>query len=365
MLKVIFRLLLGFLVFVAINLLIFNSGFYFKYLQPDSAAGWVYHWDRYEKDRTSNSQKDILVLGDSRVVNGFSARVADELAFSEGYKFFNAAVSSTALRSWYYQIRDLDPKGNRYRAVVVPVTHYDLKGDAEDYNERVLDIQNLSPLLGASDLRDFAFSFSGWVGRVEAVKAILLRAFALRGDLIDFIWHPRARLAALRARRDLGTKLGYDYVGEQGDLSGLKYDGKEITFPQGLSEGTMSSLNMVLKGFKYVPQPEAEQRYFKTWLGRIFEHYKNTGTTVLVLELPFGPLPPVIAPYEKGTGVVWQLAKNFPQVKLFEEDTFHHLESPENYYDGLHLNTKGRELFTKSFVDQVKAQLSERVADAL
>jgi hypothetical protein len=112
------NLLLGLAAFVCVDGVVFHSRLYTSFLAPDSYAGRLAVITRAEKDRVSSGLKEVLVLGDSRMAEGFSAAVADKL--SSGLKFVNLAEPASSVNVWDYMLREVDPTRRRYRAIVVP-----------------------------------------------------------------------------------------------------------------------------------------------------------------------------------------------------------------------------------------------------
>lgn len=55
------------------------------------------------------------------MVERFSARVADERGAEDRIKFINLSVAGATPRVWYNLLRELDPAGDRYRAIVLPI----------------------------------------------------------------------------------------------------------------------------------------------------------------------------------------------------------------------------------------------------
>src|SRR5213592_4943690 len=103
------NLLLGVAAFVCLDGIIFHTGLYVSILAPDSYAGRLAVITRAEKQRPSSGLKEVLVLGDSRMAEGFSATVADEIGSSAGFKFVSLAEPAASVNTWYYMLREVDP----------------------------------------------------------------------------------------------------------------------------------------------------------------------------------------------------------------------------------------------------------------
>src|SRR5437588_4589257 len=114
------NLLFGVAAFVCLDGIIFHSGLYVSILAPDSYAGRLEVLTRAEQQRPASGLKEVLVLGDSRMAEGFSTTVADELGSAAGFKFVNLTEPASTVSSWYYMLREVDPAARRYSAIVVP-----------------------------------------------------------------------------------------------------------------------------------------------------------------------------------------------------------------------------------------------------
>ena len=88
------NLLLGIAAFVCLDGAIFHTRLYTSILAPDSYAGRLAVITQTEKQRPASGLKEVLVLGDSRMAEGFSTTVADQLGSAAGFKFVNLTEPS-------------------------------------------------------------------------------------------------------------------------------------------------------------------------------------------------------------------------------------------------------------------------------
>jgi lysophospholipase L1-like esterase len=102
------------------------------------------------------------------------------------------------------------------------------------------------------------------------------------------------------------------------------------------------------------PQTGELTEYRKFWLGRILQLYRNSPTRIVFLELPRGPL---INPSRPASTAFVDWARKQPNVVVLHPETFRSLETPETFFDGLHLNRSGRTIFS--------ARLAEKLLDAV
>src|SRR5262249_14604119 len=114
------NLLLGIVAFLCVDGAIFHSGLYVSILAPGSYAGRVERITLAEEKRAPSGMKEVLVLGDSRIAEGFSASLANELGSPAGVKFVSLAEPAASANTWYYMLRKVDPTKRRYSAIIIP-----------------------------------------------------------------------------------------------------------------------------------------------------------------------------------------------------------------------------------------------------
>jgi len=348
--------------FFAADSLIFRAGWYGEYLEPDSSAGSLeshLYWLAYAP---APKVPQVLVVGDSRIAEGFSSRTATASTGRSLY-FWNLGVGGTVPRIWYYALRDLDPTRRRYAAIVIGLDRYsDEDWDAE-FEDRISDQNYLVMRLGFGDCVDFAGSMRTMANRHRALAGCLFRGMVLRSDVQAFLADPETRMR--RADDWLINGLNYDsgYSGKTENLSGLSVDwsNRTIQFPDGVSDPVRAELNRFL-----LPEPVANTgalaRYRQRWLGGILDLYKDSPTRLIFLRLPRAPLvrPDAFRPgatISKGFVVS---AAHTPRVDVLPAETFTDLERPEWFADALHLNRQGRPVFSTRLAGLVDAILAGR-----
>src|SRR5437667_2717491 len=152
------------------------------------------------------------------MAEGFSNTVADELGSAAGFKFVNLAEPASSVNSWYYMLREIDPKARRYWAIVVPY--------AIGYEPTTADplrISMAAPLLRYGDCFNFASGFQRWSGRFRAFTACILRGSAYQSDVADLLEHPIARIKSVQQEAERMQSRAA-YKGRDYDLVGTSYD---------------------------------------------------------------------------------------------------------------------------------------------
>src|SRR5437773_9027841 len=350
------NLLFGVAAFVCLDGIIFHSGLYVSILAPDSYAGRLEVLTRAEQQRPASGLKEVLVLGDSRMAEGFSTAVADELESAAGFKFINLTEPASTVNSWYYMLREVDPTSRRYWAIVVPY--------AIGYEPSTVDplrISMAAPLLRYGDCFNFASGFQRWSGRFRAFAACILRGSAYQSDVADLLEHPIARIRSVQQEGERMQSRAA-YKGKDYDLVGTSYDPTtgQVTFAPKLTEAQRQA---VRKSLIQPSQSDTEYslKLQREWIPRILNRYSNSSTAIVLTPVPRGPfaeLPGFSKAYHSilPSGVIQRTTFSLP------EQTFDFLEKPEYYFDAFHLNSKGRQRFTETLVSELVGRL--RSADS-
>ncbi|PYK10972.1 MAG: hypothetical protein DME65_08445 [Verrucomicrobia bacterium] len=345
------NLLLGAAAFICVDGLVFHTELYTSILAPESYAGRMAAITRAEKNRISSGLKEVLVLGDSRMAEGFSAAVADTLSSVDGLKFVNLAEPASAVNIWDYMLRDVDPAGNRYSAIVVP---YGV--GFEPHSADNLRISMAAPLLRYADCFNFASAFQRWSGRCRAFTACILRGSAFQSDVVDFLEDPMARFRSIQRepRRVQSRNL---YQGRNYDIVGTSYDPNtgQVTFPPRLTEAQREAIRDSLTK---PSQSETQDflRMQREGIQRILNRYSASSTKIVLTPVPRGPFAGL-----PGASMTFHAV--FPGITPHKavfsvpEQTFDFLEKPEYYFDGFHLNAKGRQQFTETLVAELLQRL--------
>jgi hypothetical protein len=341
------NLVLSIAAFIFLDGVIFHSGLYVSILAPSSYAGRIAEITQAEKDRAPSGLKEVLVLGDSRIAEGFSTNLANELGSTRGLKFVSLAEPAASANTWYYMVRQVDPTTRRYSAIVVP---YGV--GYEPNNADPLRISMTAPLLRYGDCFHFASGFQRWSGRFRAFTACILRGSAYQDDVVDLLEHPIARISSLHGEA-AHMHSREVYKGRDYDLVGTSYDSMtgHVTFAEKLTEAQRLAFQ---KSLIQPSQSDVEYslKLQRDWIPRIINRYSKSSTSIVLTSVPRGPFPE-LSTFSRGYTSV--LPSSVIQRATFPipEHTFDFLEKPEYYFDAFHLNTKGRERFTETLVLQL------------
>jgi hypothetical protein len=328
---------------------IYRQGWYYKYLEPESAAASVELPLYWLKRFRPFHRQEILVVGDSRMAEGFSADQANLESGRRNLAFWNIGIPGSAPRIWYYFLRDADPSRHRFQAIVFALDYYNDEDQHDIQAAHVGDATFLVGRLRADDVMDFAASMASSkpTSREDqraAFVAAMFKGTLLQSDARGFLQDIRGRIARSKDARERGLGFFNGYPGNAGDLHGLSanWQTRTLTFPPGIPPERQNSIREVLMP-DLPPHTGETTRYRKLWFGRILELYRGSPTKIVFLEHPRGPLP---QPERRSPQAFLDWARKQPNVIVLDQFAFRDLESPETYFDGFHLNRKGRETFT-------------------
>lgn len=346
-LHVVRNLLLSIATFILLDGVIFHSGLYVSILAPSSYAGRIAEITQAEKDRAPSGLREILVLGDSRMAEGFSTTRANELGSAGRLKFVTLAEPAASANTWYYMVREVDPTTRRYFAIVVP---YGI--GYEPNSADALRISMTAPLLRYGDWFHFASGFQRSSGRFRAFTACILRGSAYQDDVIDLLEHPIARIASIQQEpaRMYSREV---YKGRDYDLVGTSYNSAtgQVTFADKLTEAQRLAFR---KSLIQPSQSDVEYslKLQRDWIPRIMNLYSKSPTAIVLTPIPRGPFVELPG-FSRGYDSVLPSSVTQRSSLSLSEHTFDFLEKPEYYFDAFHLNTKGRQAFTDTLVSQL------------
>ena len=330
---------------------LFRSSLYTAVLRPDSYAGKFRSIVRIARSAAARSRKPVLVLGDSRIAEGFSAKVAD--ATGHGVHFVGAGVPAASLRAWFYILREADPSRDSFSVVVLPVDDYDDEDGIWDRDDVLTDAHIVLPTLRIWDILEFVRSYRKPEARWEILRDTILKGLVYRDDIREFLRDPAARLVSVKAYRAHEEDEYYNYKGRADSLSGLKWDAasRQLYSPQQIDPATQTQLKEALVRAP-APQTGRCKTYRQYWLSRLIDPYAHSGTKFLFVRLPRNPLPmPHYARYDAASSI--RELRSHPCVIVEDEHTLDYLEQPQYFFDAFHMNLTGRRLFSGRLAELV------------
>lgn len=337
--------------------LVFHSGLYTNYLEPSSSTGIFETVFREELNRKPFGPDEILVMGDSRIGEGFSMKIANNACTGNGYYFSSVAVPGASPRCWYYLLRDLDPGRKRYHAIILPFENYGDIDIFEDLLDRRLDLHYCVARLRYTDAFEFASSFRTFRQRLEAFRGTIFKGVVFQPDLLAFFEHGHKRLSDVDKYRKTHWRFAYDYFGHEDDLAGIRVDWakKTIEFPEKIPP----RIRERIQGNLFGPVPKQEgiiAAYRRLWFGRILDLYRHSNTQFIFLALPRGPIVPPSPRVRPLSYTIFDMARKHGVIVL-PENAFVSLEKGEFYFDTMHLNARGRAQFSTMLAQLIRQTL--------
>jgi hypothetical protein len=349
-----FTLLSTIIGFWAIEFALFHTDAYSTILRHDSSTGSVETFVRNELKRNRTSPRQVVAIGDSRM--GFLPRYANEM--QTGYEFASIALGGSTPRDWYYMLRGVDPRADRYSAVVIAVNDFDDAEIEEDYSVRASDLYYVIGRLNYSDIPYFAKSYQH-DPKLEsaAVRGILLKGLIYKRDFQDFLLHPTSRIKMAQAARKDSHLWYYNYVGANQTMEGVvvDFEKRTVTVPPGFTDEQKAT-------YEYhflAPRPSytgVRSAYLHQWFGKIYEHYRGSKTRLVFLYLPRGPFVRPDQPPFNPHSSIRELALQ-PGVILLPERLFESIERPSLFLDQMHMNGPGSAEFSRILGTQVSHRL--------
>jgi hypothetical protein len=354
--------LLGALVLLAIlNVIVFRHYNYYYWVKPDSTMGTAEQGVDLVSHQIVPGAKNVIVIGDSRVSEGFSAVMANAASGRHDINFIQAGMPGTEPRVWYYFLRKVDPHQDKFAAVVLMAPQYDDEHAGEDAAARTDDLTYLQPLTNYRDSFAIAASYPGFEGKIHALAAMLLPIAPARMDMFDFAQDREARKEKAKLWHDHFYEWSLGYPGAAGQMpvvsrSELKsFDFAAAGMPAVKLDAIRAYVQHVLGEGQKIPVARTAA-YRERWYGSIADEYRRAGVPVMVFQVPRGPYESFLANSDSGGGSLRDLAAT-GKLTLLDPKPFEALEQPQYFFDSLHVNTQGRALLTPALARLVAQQI--------
>lgn len=349
---------------------VFRNSVYQRWLEPESAAGSLELKVKSAAHLPLTAPHRVLLFGDSQMTEGFSAKIAQQVAGPD-WQFVNAAVPGSTPRTWYYMLRAIDPHRDRFTVVALPLPDYDdvdipitYGGDHWDNDsDRELDAYWLAGELSLSDVTTFPWTFHSYRRRLRMLAYTLFKGMLLRRDFRQFLDQPAARIVKARLFAMHHDEWENEYTGNPASLEGMRigWAPLRITLPATVSPAVARSVHD-----SYERRPEAlgyMTEYRKRWLGGIMDFYTGQPVDIVLFRAPQRPIP-LPEHWTSPMNFFIQEAANRPRTLVMDEHLFDDLEQPADYTDGTHLNRRGRLEFSRRFALAVSSAATNTVERA-
>ncbi len=345
-------LALAFALFLLLDVVVFSRYGYFRYVKPDSYAGKTEQSLRaLQAVQASGKTVHCAVLGDSRMGEGFSAKICNTLSGRNESEWVSASIGGSTPRIWYWMMRRMDAMGIHPTYVVIPLQSYSGKPSGPHYADRILDLQYTPTLVPRRYALSFMMTYSSSKHWGAIFLSVLLKSFALKSDITSF-WEDPAKRYSEITMQDVRDRSRYNYRGNTNALDCIvSLQGESRVYAEGVSEAQKRQLEASLPTVNYRPAEE-DFAYTRKWLTRIIMLADSMNTQLVFLRAPRGPF-----------GTCYTAETNVEFKHILPRDCHHHvldvalfsdLETPEFFFDRLHMNAKGRDVFSRRLYEAVE-----------
>lgn len=345
------------LIFLLVDLAAFYGPLYRPLLDPKSSTGAFEGSLAALRALPPAAQRDVLVLGDSRIYSGLDPAMANRASHGE-VRFLNGGVPGTNPRCWYFFLQELDPHATRYRALVIPVDTYsddDSAIGSIDGDQRTPDLHYIALAVPPGDIPKLARSFPDPRTRLTVAIDMLLRGPELRGDVQALLASPAARFKAIA-----NAKSGHLYDPfashlEEASVSGTRFDartGRLTIAPNVPADEWPLLADEVLRLGR--PSPSYAE-YRRRWLEPIVRRYAAAGVPVIFVRIPTRPIHRDEG--ERVNGTIAGFAEQHG-VTVLDAAPYSHLEQPQLFFDHDHLDRTGGRIFSAMLGRDVARALS-------
>ncbi|MDD5267457.1 MAG: hypothetical protein PHO08_10060 [Methylococcales bacterium] len=353
------------LVFVMITIplvldqLVFR-GVYLSFLEPQSTAGMTLLARSIQKAHYVPGKKNVLILGNSRISEGFSARIANEIGAPQGFNFIGLGLPGTSPRVWYYVLRDLVSQRNSYDGIFLQATTLRDDDAFGDNANQTIDTAYLAPLLNWGDIFSYPQSFTDPKATLNAVYALAFPGASFKNDVLEFIKAPTKRMINSSKWREQYPSWYAAYKGHGESLPSAETPFSTDHVLAKMNGANRRSLEIYFK--KYIeskPQPmERVFAYQYKWFGQIAQQYASKAVTVGVFLIPRGPYHAALNKPAEAEGAL-KLLERKGMISLVDTAVSLPLEKPEFFFDTLHMNATGRAEFSRNLAKAIIAQLKD------
>ena len=339
--------------FFLLDGVLFRSGLYARFQQPNTPAGSMTAIIRFTGAAPTDPGRSVLVMGNSKTEYGFGVHDVEQDFPDAPVKPVLGAFPGSNEEYWFYALERIDPHHDRYAAIVIPMSGYKIAPYDEGFGDSYAAAQMLLPIVPVSGLRAFLGDFTDSSLRWRAALLAMAPSHLYANDLQDFLLHPLQRLRAVRSRESAGVSYLYVDAPHTDTMDGLSVDPvshRVLQYPQRFNVLFRDDMDRKFAG---TPPEEARQRtarnaaFSAKWLRRIADAYRDSRTKLIFIDMPHEPVDmPSRQPIAGAPDIRDMLPKQANIVTL-PPGTFADLETPHNFIDLDHMNAYGKALFSR------------------
>ncbi len=342
------------LVWFAVESLVYRSGAYLRIASSESNTGAVVNSLMMLEAQYQAGRRTVLVLGDSRVAEGFSGPTASAAG---DIVFINIAVPGSTPRTWYYLLREINRRGYSVEAVLLAMPSQVPASRLPDWP---LSPNQDLPLLGLRDLGSYPRSFDSEVMRRRARQALLFPAMTLRQDTRALLVDPGERWVEITQTRALYLAAVPGYPGRDSRMPELAMSTDRTVTDFGQASAEQRAQIQVLIDDQAKSSDlqtlALNREYLSRWIGKTVRLMQHQGARTLVAALPRAPYPELLTA-QPGPPMP-ELWAGIPGLTSLPEGLLADLEQAQYFFDAIHANRAGREQISSRLGDSVRAALT-------
>ena len=354
-------LLVACLIVVLFNSILPRLTNYYYWVKPNSTMGWAVQTPDVVLHQIVPGKKNVVVIGDSRVSEGFSAVQANKISERSDINFIQAGVPGTTPRVWYYLLGKIDPDHKLFAAVVLMAPRFDDDNDANDLTNNAIDLTYLTPLTDFRDIPEIVGSFTGIREKIHALGTLISPLVTAREDLFDFVSDPALRIRDAKAYHEHFAEWLLDYKAPAISLPSLQpsqlksFAVDVLKRPPIIADEIRSYMDSVITNRPGL-SPAHSTAYRNEWYGKIAHEYAASKTPVLIFQVPRGPYESFAHRPISVDSALKSLDRE-KRITLLDPSPFEHMEQPDMFQDALHVNRSGQIAMTSALTRLVVQQI--------
>jgi hypothetical protein len=356
------KILWAVVILLALDTAVFRSGWYSSFLSTLSPQGRSQHIIEELEEMPATPTANILLLGDSRLTEGFNAGVASARVVEHGLRFLPGGSPGTNVRDWSYFLEEVDPDASRFRAVVLTFDSYRKRPPIDrDFDDLARDADVLAPVVSTGALVDLIRSANGAGEEFAMAPRLIVSGLNYRGDLMDLMRSPEGRWQDYQSRKaTFGLPMYGAYTGHPENVVGISWnpDARTLQYPERLTQAQRSEIEEdVHKANSDLVS--AFDEFNAHWVGRIARRYEGASTRLILLRLPATPIPEAMDTAAFPSASFVQQLQGRKSIVIGQENAFSNLERPEYFFDGRILNADGRRELTRQMTNLLVGMAEE------
>lgn len=356
------KILIALVTVLVLDLIGFRSGLYASITTTESMQGYGIAVVRALEKLPHMADSGVVLTGDSRLSEGFSARFANDIVRPQHIEMMNAGVPGSDIRDWYYLLQAIDPHKDRYRAIILTLPTFREAPPVVGRLDETYHADFLVPTVSPEHYFDFAMSQRDWRSRFEVISQWVIDPLTYQADFGQLLSDPLARWANVRWKREVGIHFGDEYEGNTATMDGLAFDKSTgaISYPSRLNDEQRHKLDVDFNNPNMDLRIDAAN-WTSEWLSRIADRYAGSRTRIYIVRLPSTPLPAATRDDRYQLEPFFQQSTHADNIRVVPESLLLGLEQPQYFFDNRHLNSAGRKQMTRQLTEYLSSDLVKAV----